>query len=101
MRPPLCWYTFAENSPNLRALKSERRRARKFLGLYFRHYPPLRRGFPWRIRREKPINWRSIARQALGLGRNAPSMKRDDWLIWISLVWFVGLCGAAAWVLTH
>jgi hypothetical protein len=27
-------------------------------------------------------------------------MKRDDWLILISLVWFVGLCGAAAWVLT-
>ena len=30
----LCLYTFAENSSNLRALKLERRRARKFLGLY-------------------------------------------------------------------
>jgi hypothetical protein len=39
--------------------------------------------------------------KGLGLGLNTPSMKRDDWLILISLVWFVGLCGAAAWVLTH
>jgi hypothetical protein len=51
--------------------------------------------------REMPIHWRSIARQALGLGLNTSSMKRNDWLILISLVWFVGLCGAAAWVLTH
>jgi hypothetical protein len=33
------------------------------------------------------------------LGRKRFAMKRDDWLFWISLVWFVSLCGAAAWAL--
>ena len=26
-------------------------------------------------------------------------MDRDDVLVWLSLVWFVALCGAAIWVL--
>ena len=26
-------------------------------------------------------------------------MKRDDVLVWLSLAWFVALCGAAIWVL--
>jgi hypothetical protein len=26
-------------------------------------------------------------------------MTRDDWLFWISIVWFIVLCGAAAWAL--
>jgi hypothetical protein len=25
-------------------------------------------------------------------------VKRDDVLVWLSLVWFVALCGAAIWV---
>jgi len=29
----------------------------------------------------------------------APTMNRDDALIWLSLFWFVALCGAAIWVL--
>jgi hypothetical protein len=28
-----------------------------------------------------------------------PIMTRDDVLFWLSLVWFVALCGAAIWVL--
>ena len=28
-----------------------------------------------------------------------PTMNRDDVLVWLSLVWFVALCGAAIWVL--
>jgi hypothetical protein len=27
-------------------------------------------------------------------------MDRDDVLVWLSLVWFVALCGAAIWVLS-
>ena len=27
-------------------------------------------------------------------------MDRDDVLFWLSLVWFVALCGAAIWVLS-
>jgi hypothetical protein len=26
-------------------------------------------------------------------------MNRDDVLVWLSLAWFVALCGAAIWVL--
>ena len=29
-----------------------------------------------------------------------PTMIRDDVLVWLSLAWFVGLCGAAIWVLS-
>ena len=28
-----------------------------------------------------------------------PTMNRDDVLVWLSLAWFVALCGAAIWVL--
>ena len=73
-----------------------RPRSKIFWTLLLDTAPAQRRKFPHRVWREMPIYWRSIARQALGLGRNAPSMKPDDWLIWISLVWFVGLCAAAA-----
>ena len=34
-----------------------------------------------------------------GLPQQRPTMNRDDMLVWLSLVWFVGLCGAAIWVL--
>jgi hypothetical protein len=27
-----------------------------------------------------------------------PTMNRDDVLVWLSLAWFVTLCGAAIWV---
>jgi len=27
-----------------------------------------------------------------------PTMNRDDVLVWLSLAWFVALCGAAIWV---
>jgi hypothetical protein len=27
-------------------------------------------------------------------------MNRDDLLVWLSLAWFVALCGAAIWVLS-
>ena len=30
-----------------------------------------------------------------------PTMNRDDVLVWLSLAWFVALCGAAIWVLFH
>jgi hypothetical protein len=29
-----------------------------------------------------------------------PLMNRDDLLVWLSLAWFVALCGAAIWVLS-
>jgi len=28
-----------------------------------------------------------------------PTMNRDDVLVWLSLAWFVALCGAAIWML--
>jgi hypothetical protein len=34
-----------------------------------------------------------------GLPQRRPTMNRDDVLVWLSLVWFLGLCGAAIWVL--
>ena len=36
----------------------------------------------------------------LGLSPNrAPTMNRDDLLIWFWLAWFVALCGLAIWIL--
>ena len=34
-----------------------------------------------------------------GLPEWRPIMNRDDVLVWLSLAWFVALCGAAIWVL--
>jgi hypothetical protein len=51
-----------------------------------------------------------IMRQVMNDGKNKTDtlrfdrrahrfMDRDDVLVWLSLVWFVALCGAAIWVL--
>jgi hypothetical protein len=37
----------------------------------------------------------------LRFGRRAHRFTRDDVLVWLSLVWFVALCGAAIWVLSR
>ena len=37
--------------------------------------------------------------EVLVVALNASPMKRDDLLFWLSLVWFAGMCGAAAWAL--
>ena len=29
-----------------------------------------------------------------------PVMEQDDWVFWISIVWFFSMCGFAAWVLS-
>ena len=30
-----------------------------------------------------------------------PTMNRDDVLVWLSLTWFVALCGTAIWMLSR
>jgi hypothetical protein len=66
--------------------------------------------------RENPNDWRAITRldAAVQVTRVSaadrtsaktqhhlakPIMNRDDVLLWLSLAWFVALCGAAIWAL--
>jgi hypothetical protein len=37
-----------------------------------------------------------VVRSQLGL--DEACMRRDDLFFWLSLIWFVGVCGAAIWV---
>ena len=42
---------------------------------------------------------RLIAKSKTDTLRANRFMNRDDVLVWLSLAWFVALCGAAIWVL--
>ena len=57
---------------------------------------------PQIMRREQVTNDGKNKRDTLRFGRRAHRfMDRNDVLVWLSLVWFVALCGAAIWVLSR
>ena len=54
---------------------------------------------PQKTKRERAMNDRSKA-DTSRICRSANRLtNRDDVLVWLSLAWFVALCGAAIWVL--
>jgi hypothetical protein len=69
------------------------------------------------IWREPPNHWRAITRLDVAVQVTAlvpprtvrlnqhhlaePTMNRDDVLVWLSLTWFVALCGTAIWMLSR
>ena len=55
---------------------------------------------PQIMRHEQAMNDGKNKTDTLRFDRRANRfMDRDDVLVWLSLVWFVALCGAAIWVL--
>ena len=57
---------------------------------------------PQIMRREQVMNDSKNKADTLRFDRRADRfMNRDDVLVWLSLAWFVALCGAAIWVLFH
>ena len=57
---------------------------------------------PQIMKHEQAMNDGKYTTDALRFDRRANRfMNRDDVLVWLSLAWFVALCGAAIWVLFH
>ena len=54
---------------------------------------------PQIMKREQAMNDRSKADTSRVCRSANRFTKRDDVLVWLSLAWFVALCGAAIWVL--
>jgi hypothetical protein len=54
---------------------------------------------PQKMKREQAMNDRSKADTSRVCRSADRFTNRDDVLFWLSLAWFVALCGAAIWVL--
>ena len=55
---------------------------------------------PQIMKHEQAMNDSKNKTDTLRFARRANGfMNRDDVLVWLSLAWFVALCGAAIWVL--
>ena len=54
---------------------------------------------PQIMKHEQAMNDSKSKTDTLRFPECQPIMNRDDVLVWLSLAWFVALCGAAIWVL--